>query len=213
MAARSPLAPTDEARLLAYLPRVPLRDQAFLFLALRTGFRACELSRLTVGHVHDCGAIRSAVTLERRHLKGGAEARRRNVRCRTVPLGDSVRDILAAYLDTRFAGRPVDGGQPLFLSRKLGGPVRPWQLNRIAKKNLHAAGCQIHHSGSHSMRKTFAHRIYQATGHNLVTTQAALGHASIMSTVSYLRENDGEAHRAILALDCCRAKGSDWATK
>jgi site-specific recombinase XerD len=53
--------------------------------------------------------------------------------------------------------------------------------------------------GTHAMRKTFAHRVYERLGRDLVKTQRALGHANINSTVSYLSCADEEIHAAILA--------------
>jgi integrase len=40
--------------------------------------------------------------------------------------------------------------------------------------------------GTHAMRKTFANRMYDKLGKDLVKCQRALGHRNINSTVSYL---------------------------
>lgn len=49
------------------------------------------------------------------------------------------------------------------------------------------------------MRKTFANRVYENLGHDLVKTQRALGHKNINSPVSYLSFRDEEIEDAILA--------------
>jgi site-specific recombinase XerD len=53
--------------------------------------------------------------------------------------------------------------------------------------------------GTHAMRKTFASRVYELLGHDLVKTQRALGHASINSTVAYLSFAESDIEAAILA--------------
>ena len=50
---------------------------------------------------------------------------------------------------------------------------------------------------THSLRKTFAHRIYERLGKDLIKTQRALGHRSITSTVQYLSFREEEIDRAI----------------
>jgi integrase len=54
--------------------------------------------------------------------------------------------------------------------------------------------------GTHSMRKSFANRVYQKLNHDLVKTQRALGHRNINSTVSYLRFAEEDIDQAILAV-------------
>ena len=53
--------------------------------------------------------------------------------------------------------------------------------------------------GTHAMRKTFAGRVYQLLGRDLVRTQRALGHVNINSTVAYLSFALEEIDQAILA--------------
>ncbi len=48
------------------------------------------------------------------------------------------------------------------------------------------------------MRKTFARRVHEKLGKDLVKTQKAMGHRSINSTVSYLSFNEEEIDDAIL---------------
>ena len=54
--------------------------------------------------------------------------------------------------------------------------------------------------GTHSMWKTFADRVYDRLGHNLVKTQKALDHRNINSTVSYQSFREEEIDVAILAM-------------
>ena len=74
--------------------------------------------------------------------------------------------------------------------------VRAWQiLNEVAGAN----GLQGH-IGTHSMRKTFADRIYDRLGHDIYSTQKALGHSSVTTTAKYLSFRQEEIDQAILEL-------------
>jgi site-specific recombinase XerD len=53
--------------------------------------------------------------------------------------------------------------------------------------------------GTHEMRQTFANRVYERLGHDLVKTQRALGHKNINSTVAYLSFQEEDITAAILA--------------
>jgi integrase len=50
------------------------------------------------------------------------------------------------------------------------------------------------------MRKTFADRVYDRLGGDLVKLQRALGHRSIVSTASYVSFREEEIDEAILSL-------------
>ena len=50
------------------------------------------------------------------------------------------------------------------------------------------------------MRKTFADRVYRASGRDLVRTQRALGHVNINSTVQYLSWSLDDLQELILQL-------------
>ena len=86
-----------------------------------------------------------------------------------------------------------------FLSRKgVNRPITTVQVWRILHDAV-VANELTGTLGTHTMRKTFAHRVYERLSRDLVKTQRALGHANINSTVSYLSCADEEIHAAILA--------------
>lgn len=199
MAARSPFSSADLALLVSYLPGISLRDHLLIRLGLEAGFRARELASLTLRHVvAPDGVVLRTLTLARRHLKGGQGPRRRSVRARTVPLSDSLRGLIQEWHHVR-RQQQADLDSPLFPSRFHGRGIGALRVNRLVQLHARAAGIETVNLGSHSLRKTFANRVYAATGHDIVVTQQALGHASITSTVAYLRPGDGAAATAILA--------------
>ena len=54
--------------------------------------------------------------------------------------------------------------------------------------------------GTHSMRKTFANRVYDALGHDLVKLQRAMGHKHLNNTAAYISFREEEIEAAILAV-------------
>jgi excisionase family DNA binding protein len=53
---------------------------------------------------------------------------------------------------------------------------------------------------THSMRKTFADRVYEKLGRDIFRTQKALGHRNINSTVQYLSFKEADIDAAVLAM-------------
>ncbi len=200
MPARDPFSPDDEQRLLALLPTLPLRDQALILVGLDTGFRARELGAMEVRHaIDESGQVRHRLTLERRHLKHGRGAYRAKVRSRIIPLSARARAALERYLVDRRERGALPPSEPLFPARGQDAGLSIWQINRIVKDAAERAGCSADaHFGSHSLRKSFALRVYERSGHDLNLTRVALGHSSIVTTQRYLASPQGEALEALL---------------
>ncbi len=202
MPARDPFTSDDEQRLLAALPQLPLRDQALILVGLDTGFRARELGAMEIRHVVDeHGHVRQRLTLERRHLKHGRGAYRDKVRSRVVPLSARARAVLEQYLAARSARGVPAPSDALFPARGTRGRqgISIWQVNRIVKDAASRAGCSPDANiGSHSLRKSFAARIYARSGHDINLTRAALGHSSILTTQRYLATPQGDALEAVI---------------
>ena len=73
------------------------------------------------------------------------------------------------------------------------------QAHRILREayataEIHGAHGEL---GTHTMRKTFASKMWEAHDGNIWKVQNALGHASPASTVAYLSFNDEEQHDAV----------------
>lgn len=172
------------------------RDAALLALGCGTGFRIQELLAVTVGHVWQREMVAAEITLARRDLKGGQGAYRRAVRSRRVPLGESVRKALAAHLATIGTDVPA---RPLFATARSGteGMDRSQVFRNLVAACV-ACGLDASRISTHSMRKTFARRVYEASGHDLIRTQRALGHTSPVTTARYLETDADALDRLIL---------------
>jgi integrase len=180
-----PLQEDEIKAMLAALPTV--RDRALFVLGLKSGFRISELLSLKVSDVYQYGKVLDAVAVARGYMKGKTAGR-------SIPLHDEAKAALLELISST-------GLQPyhyLFRTRKASNrPITRGQAWRVLKAAARAA--QVPGKvATHSMRKTFAEKVYKRLGKDLLKTQRALGHKSINSTVSYLSFAESEIEDAIL---------------
>jgi integrase len=166
-----------------------LRNQALFTLGVKTGLRISELLQLRVMDVYRGGQV--VMWLRVRHVKRRTAGRR-------LPLHQQAQQALEAWLRS-WREQPPAPEAWLFPSRQgsgkpLGG-VQAWQIFDLARRR-----CGIPEPiGTHCLRKTFAQYVYKATGHDLIRTQYALGHAYVTSTQCYLEGADETLFQVILA--------------
>lgn len=171
--------------------RFSVRDRALFVVGLRSGFRISELLSLTIGHVFENGNYSDSIAVARKYMKKKREGR-------TVILHPEAKEALKSLiLALQKAGF---SGPETYLFRSRQGGNKP--LTRQAAWEMIqrvAAQCGITGKiGTHCMRKTFAKRVHEKLGRDLMKTQKALGHAQVTSTVSYLSFNESEIDDAIL---------------
>ena len=157
------------------------RNKAFLILGIKTGFRVSELLSLTVGDVIQYDKIKDSITVKRSSMKGKLSSR-------TVVLHKEAKEALIELLST------MDNGN--FIETKL-FPIGRQQAHKIIKQAANRAKIEGKVS-THSMRKSFAKKIYNALKRDLINTQKALGHKSVQSTCSYLEFDNVVIDNAIL---------------
>lgn len=164
-----------------------LRDQAIFVMGVRSGFRISEILSLRVKDVSQHGKIVDHVTVAKQNMK-------KKTASRTVILHSEVREALSSLLASRY----YKPDQYLFSAPH--SPTRP--ISRIqAYRIIKAAANElklIGKVGTHTMRKTFAQRMYNKLDHDLVKTARSLGHKSINSTVSYLSFAEEDIEQAIM---------------
>jgi len=189
-----PLTESEVEAVLAELdgPR-GARDRALFLLGVRSGFRISEILSLRLRDVVEGGRLVERVRVLRRHMKGKREGR-------TVLLHPAARAALATWLEELRSDGYMTAESFVFQSRhgsnQAIGRTQAW---RILKRAFDRAGL-IGNLGTHSMRKTFADRIYDRLGGDLVKTAQALSHRSISSTASYLTFRESEIDDAILSI-------------
>lgn len=182
------LSNQEVAQVDSYLTR--LRDKVLFAFGLATGFRITELLSIRVKDVLQHGKIVDRVKVSRSNMKGGKWTRE-------VVIGPSLKlSIIDLIIEQDLT--PTDY---LFKSRKGENKaisrVQAWTILSDAFDRAKMTGSL----GTHSMRKTFAGKIFSALKFDLVKTQKALGHSSILSTVKYLPVDQEDIDEAILSLD------------
>ena len=161
------------------------RDKALFLLGCKSGFRISELLSLRIGDVSN-----GRVTVGKEHMKG-------QKRGRTVALHHEASTAVQAWL--------AELGEQLpsaYIFRSREGVNRPIARQR-ASAILQAAYQANELTGkvaTHSMRKSFALKIYQASGKDIIATRDALGHRHASTTDSYLGARQDELDALVLAI-------------
>ena len=178
---------------MSFAGKYEYRDQALFILGVKSGFRISELLSLQVKDVMKEGVIFDRVSVQRRNMKKKTEGR-------TVVLHVLAKEAIEAWIGDLSDIVAVTGDTYLFRSRKgLNRPmsrIRAWQILREAYETNELTG----KLSTHSMRKTFADKIFNALDRDIVKTQRALGHKNINSTVSYMSFKQEDIDQAILEL-------------
>lgn len=168
-----------------------LRDRALFTLGVKTGLRISEILSLKIADVFEHGKIIDRVYVQRRNMKG-------KVQGRSVLLHPEVKEALQNWILEK--SEALDPSQYLFKSRKgVNQPISRKQAWRILDTLISRIGLSGKF-GTHTMRKSFAKKMYELLDHDLIKTQKSLGHVSIQSTVSYLSFDEGDIDKAILSL-------------
>jgi len=178
------------------------RDKALFLLGIYSGFRVSELLSLRLGDVVQGDQILDRITVQRRHMK--------NKTCgRTVLLKPLTKESLSTWIDELKAEGHTGPDTFLFRSRKGGNsPITRVQAYRLLKE-AYATNEMMGKLGTHSMRKTFANKVYSHFKRELAEgkpvdlfrmTSKALGHRNINSTDQYLSFLEEEIDEAILAI-------------
>jgi integrase len=172
-----------------------IREKTLLTLGFCTGYRISELLSLKVSDVSTGGAIHSHVTVKAANTKTKTS--------RSVMLNSDAKKALTLLLNWLESKGITDKSTPLFLSRKRAVTGENKAINRQQAheiiKALFAKIGEFGNVSSHTLRKSFAARIYEQTG-KLELVQIALGHKSINSTISYLAFGNDDVDNAIMGI-------------
>lgn len=167
-----------------------IRNLALLKVGCGTGYRITELLALRVGDVWDGRDVGREITIARRNLKGGRGAYHRSVRSRRTPLSEPVREALRLHLERIGT---ADSARALFSTAQAqGGAMDRSSVFRLLQEACLASGVSPVRVSTHSFRKTFAARIFQASGRDLVATQRIIGHSNPATTARYLETDTAQ---------------------
>ena len=184
--------------LTSFAGRYALRDKALFVLGMRSGFRISELLSLRVKHCYQHGRMADYIMVARKHMKKKTESR-------GVPLHPQAKEALAAWLATLEGYLTGDFGPetPLFCSRVRGKDgtrrsISREQAWRILKSIYRECEMSVP-LATHTLRKTFALKMWLALDRDILRVQRALGHRNLNSTICYLSFKDEEVWHAILS--------------
>lgn len=202
MASRA-LSPEEERMAIRRIRRIKPRDRALISAELFPGYRISETLKLRIGHVLKNGRIVDAISLPPRCLKGGYGG------TRVVPVGPELRRALEAYLVRRAKHEELRPEAPLFVSRHHASngdqkPLSRSSAEKIIKRILLEICNDKTGLSTHSLRKTFAMRVYRSSNNDLLVVRDALGHSSVAVTQIYVPTSRERVLQAIRRGDWTR---------
>ena len=168
-----------------------IRNRGLFLLGVSTGGRISELLSLRVGDVYQNNKPVTDLLYTKRIVKGGEVSR-------SVPVNaDGRRSIDELMNWHRRHYRSIASKRPLFPSRHKSGTLSMHRqtAHAILKTAFIEAGLNGH-IATHSLRKSFAQRLYDKTG-DIYMVQELLGHRNISTTQKYLGVNYADAKAAV----------------
>ena len=173
-----------------------VRNHGLFMLGVSVGGRISELLALTIGDVYQNSAPVTSLHFDKAIVKGGEVSR-------AVPVnadGRAAIDMLIRWHREVYQSTGRD--EPLFPSRKQSAD----QLQAMTRKGAHsvlkiafeAAGLNGK-LATHTLRKSFAQRVYEQTG-DIYMVQELLGHQNVQTTQRYLGVDYVKARDAVEAM-------------
>ena len=175
-----------------------VRNRGLFMIGVSTGGRISELLSLCIGDVFQNQKPVGDLLYGKSIVKGGEVSR-------TVPVNADGRRAINELVNWhRRHYRSVAAKRPLFPSRHKSGTVALHRqtAHDILKNAFIEAGLNGK-LATHSLRKSFAQRLYDKTG-DIYLVQALLGHRNIATTQSYLGVNYADARAAVEAIALMR---------
>ena len=178
----------------AFTGTFKVRNRGLFMIGVSTGGRISELLSLTIGDVYQNGSAVSDLLFEKSVVKGGEVSR-------AVPVNADGRLAIENLISWhREKYQTIASTRHLFPSRNRNGTVA---MNRqtaheMLKKAFIAAGLNGK-LATHSLRKSFAQRVYEQSG-DIYLVQELLGHRSVSTTQKYLGVNYASARQTVEAI-------------
>ena len=184
--------PELEAILDGITGRYSVRDTALIVLGVHTGYRISELLSLRVGDVWDGRTVRREVVVAKGYMKGKARQRR-------MPLHERAREAIEAHIMTARLWHPLFSGWALFARQGRSEAIEPRQAYEIIRRAAVRAGLAPDRIGTHTLRKTFARRMWESPviARDPAKMARLLGHENWSNTLRYLEFAD-ELDEAVL---------------
>ena len=175
------------------------RNRGLFVLGVSTGGRISELLSLRIGDVWQNQKPVSDLLFDKAIVKGGEVSR-------AVPVNFDGREAIKALIvwHTAHYGA-IDPNRSLFPSRQGKGAMDRRMAHAVLKTAFESAGLNGK-LATHSMRKSFAQRLYEQTN-DIFAVQEMLGHKNVATTQRYLGVNYASVRDAVEKMAFSREVG------
>ncbi|WP_270647471.1 tyrosine-type recombinase/integrase [Paeniclostridium hominis] len=161
-----------------YLRYKNKRDYILFLVGITTGYRAGDLVSLKARDIRQAIKYGEFVIEEGKKFNN-ANVREKNRKARAVVLLPKLEKILKEYI------KDMKDYEYVFKSRKGNNQhIGVQAVSNILKEAGEYFG--LYNISAHSMRKTYAYKIYMDTGCDIVAVKELLGHRSIEETKAYI---------------------------
>ena len=170
------------------------QNRSLFMLGVSTGGRISELLSLQLGDVYQNGRAVTDLLFDKSIVKGGEVSRAVSVNAD----GRLARETLIVWHREKY--QTIASTRPLFPSRNRNGtvPMNRQTAHEMLKQAFTAAGLNGK-LATHSLRKSFAQRVYEQSG-DIYLVQELLGHRSVSTTQKYLGVNYATAREFVEAI-------------
>ncbi len=175
-----------------------IRNRSLFMLGVSVGGRISEMLALTIGDVWQNGRPVKDLLFLRGIVKGREASR-------MIPVNaDGQRAILdlVTWHGHKFGDLVPDS--PLFVSRKFGNAMSRGQAHKVLEGAFIKAGLNGK-LATHSLRKSFAQRAYDASG-DIYLVQQLLGHKDVSTTREYLGVSYEKMKQTLLAIETSKGE-------
>jgi len=169
-----------------------LRDRAIFVTGVYTGFRISEILSLNMEDVVEGDYMRSSVTVQKAYMKCK--------KSRTMPLNFRAKAAIKELIDS-LPRQPGSENLPLFRSQGTEKRLSSRMYSLLLKAAAQSAGVSCQKLATHSMRKTFASRMYASSyiRQDLAKLALLMGHRNPANTLRYIQLLDNSLTDAVLA--------------
>lgn len=164
------------------------RNLMIFYIGVATGYRTQDIVRLTIGEIKDFLDNERFMIQEQKQYKAWLKAIQENPRSkrkqpkkREVPIKPTLRKLIKEYIKSK------PKSEYAFPSNKGNSHITAKAFSNILANT--GKLLVLENISGHSMRKTYANRIFQVTK-SLEYVRIALGHKSIETTKVYLGLNN-----------------------
>lgn len=172
-----------------------LRDKTIFAIQGWAGYRISEVLSLRVRdlfHVKQDGLeLKNCIYVKPKNMKG-------KKRPRKMWIHDRLAETLVEYGQALYRQDGFSVEWYMFQSRKGDNKAISYvQAWRILKEAFEELGIR-ENVATHSLRKTYADRVYKSTGKDIIATMELMGHSSPDVTMAYLSVDEEKLEQAVL---------------